>query len=467
MDLTRRTFLLGTGAAAAQVIAAPSTASAGAPAKAATPYATLLELDKCVGCGSCVDACRERNAARYPRVTAPMPDLMPPGTKTEDWSQRQEVNDRLTPYNWLYIQTVDVEEGGAHRELHIPRRCMHCVNPPCVNMCPWGSCQLTVETGTVRIDPEACLGGAKCRSVCPWHIPQRQSGVGLYLQLMPRFAGNGVMYKCDRCADSFAAGVLPACIEACPEGVQSIGPREEILAKARALAKERGHYLYGVDDNGGTNTFYLSPVPIAALAAKAEPGRPDLAPKANSMAQAGNLWRALLVAPLAGVAAGYVGQMREAASPVVSGGPTSSRWIKRLWVALALALGFTGMMQMPVAGRYGLNKLPLLGWTGDFYASLSAHLALSVVLLVVGGWLAVRWWRGRSGTLTASGKLRLTLLAATLLTGMVCAAKLTPWLAIGPLWGVVWDLAHLGSCVLLGLAGLYALVRGKPWTRSR
>jgi len=28
--------------------------------------------------------------------------------------------------------------------------------------------------GAVVIDHESCFGGAKCRSVCPWNIPQRQ-----------------------------------------------------------------------------------------------------------------------------------------------------------------------------------------------------------------------------------------------------------------------------------------------------
>jgi Fe-S-cluster-containing dehydrogenase component len=47
---------------------------------------------------------------------------------------------------------------------------------------------------------------------------------------MPSFAGNGVMYKCDRCYDQLALIRMPACIEACPEHVQTIGPRDEIAA---------------------------------------------------------------------------------------------------------------------------------------------------------------------------------------------------------------------------------------------
>jgi len=116
---------------------------------------------------------------------------------------------------------------------------MHCQNPPCANLCPWGAAARE-DNGIVRIDAEICLGGAKCKTVCPWGIPMRQTGVGLYLKLLPRYGGNGVMYKCDRCVDRVAAGQKPACIEACPYDVQEIGPRAEMVAKAHALARDFG-----------------------------------------------------------------------------------------------------------------------------------------------------------------------------------------------------------------------------------
>jgi len=118
-------------------------------------------------------------------------------------------------------------------------------------------------------------------------------------------AGNGVMYKCDRCYDRVAEGELPACIEACPEDVQTIGPRQEILKKARALAKETNGYIYGEKENGGTNTIYVSPVPFEELnqAIEKGKGKPHLKPVEDTMAQANNLAAAMLIAPVAGIAA--------------------------------------------------------------------------------------------------------------------------------------------------------------------
>ena len=310
--MNRRKFLktLGVaGTATAVGVAAPAAASAASPSHEGerVELCTLLDLGKCIGCGACVEACAEVNAHKKPEPEKPFPKMYPPRVKVEDWSERRDVDDRLTPYNWLTIQTAEVEKDGEAIEVNIPRRCMHCVNPPCADLCPWGAAYKQAD-GIVRINDEICLGGAKCRAVCPWHIPQRQTGVGLYLDLMPSLAGNGVMYKCDRCWDRVAQGELPACIEVCPESVQTIGPRDEIVARARKLAEETGGYLYGLDENGGTNTIYLSPVPFEDLNAAIDkgPGKPHLGPVDDVMARDSSLASVVAAAPLAGVAAGVL-----------------------------------------------------------------------------------------------------------------------------------------------------------------
>ncbi len=304
-QISRRFFLKG-GLAAAAGLAASSIPGAAAAAKPdeKKQLATLLDIRKCIGCEACVEACSEVNAEKYPNPQKPFPKMYPNRVPVEDWSEKQDVNDRLTPYNWLFIQHADVEINGEETELTIPRRCMHCVNPPCVKLCPWGAAE-QLENGISRIDSDICLGGSKCRKVCPWNIPQRQTGTGLYLNLMPSMAGNGVMYKCDRCYNRLADGELPACIEACPEGVQTIGPREEIIKKAHALAGEINGYIYGENENGGTNTIYVSPVPFEELnkAIEKGKGKPHLKPVKSTMAQANNLAAAMFVAPIAGIAA--------------------------------------------------------------------------------------------------------------------------------------------------------------------
>ena len=319
MKINRRSFLVTGLAAAAGAVAAPAQgrAAEGSSSAAgdAVVLATLLDLSKCIGCGACVEACREANAHKFPEPVKPFPKMYPAKVKAADWSDKRDTDDRLTPYNWLYIQTASGEYNGEAFELNIPRRCLHCQNPPCANLCPWGAASKDGR-GIVSINDEICLGGSKCKDVCPWHIPERQTGVGLYLKLAPSFAGNGVMYKCDRCQDRVAAGGTPACIEACPEGVQTIGPRDEIRAKALKLAAETGGFIYGDMENGGTNTFYVSPVPFDVLneAVEKGPGRPHLASMGNPFGKEDILARAVYAAPLAGLAAGALHLIRGATS---------------------------------------------------------------------------------------------------------------------------------------------------------
>jgi formate dehydrogenase iron-sulfur subunit len=307
---SRRSFLKGMGVGGAATVL-PAKAYGFGRVDDSRELTTLLDLSACIGCGACVEACRETNGHKFPRPKKPFPTMHPARVKAEDWSDHQEVVDRLTPYNWLFIQTVEARFDGRDHLVHIPRRCLHCQNPPCANLCPWGSAS-KAENGIVRIDAGTCLGGAKCRDVCPWSIPQRQTGVGLYLRLLPGLAGNGVMYKCDRCHDRVDQGLVPACIEVCPMQVQSMGPRREMARRARELASLRGDFIYGLEENGGTNTIYLSPVPFEILngALATGPGQPHLAEVEESMAKEELLGMALLTAPLAGLVSGLVAAAR-------------------------------------------------------------------------------------------------------------------------------------------------------------
>ncbi len=304
--LSRRAFLKGTLTAAG--VAATTTplaqAATAATAGGIDPLVTVIDISKCIGCEECVYACKESNERKFAVPQKPFPKMFPDQVPVQDWSDKQDVSDRLTPYNWLYIQQASAKVEGEDIELSIPRRCMHCNNPPCVKLCPWGAAKQE-QNGLSWIDADICLGGSKCKAVCPWDVPQRQTGVGLYLDILPSLAGNGVMYKCDRCYQKIEQGETPACIEACPEDVQTIGPKSEMIPRAKAMAQETNGYLYGLDENGGTNTIYISPVPFDQLILETGKGKPHLNPVDDQMADGSKLARALVIAPFAGAVAAF------------------------------------------------------------------------------------------------------------------------------------------------------------------
>lgn len=311
IEMSRRRFLKSATAAAvigtAGALHIPRTAEAGEG-----KLATLIDLTRCNGCvdlsaPACISACKRIKAGRLPEPVDPIP-LPFPTRKIEDWSKKKEVNSRLTPYNLIFVQKAETDIGGDKKTVFIPRRCMHCDNPACATLCPFAA-NHKYENGAVVIDQEICFGGAKCKTVCPWEIPQRQSGVGIYLNILPTFMGNGVMVKCDLCSDLLKEGKRPACIEACPQKAMTIGPRKEIYAKAQELTKRIGGYLYGETENGGTGTLYVSPVPFDHLdgAIRKGPGEPGLGPVKRLMAGTDTMAKAVLAAPAIGIVAGVAG----------------------------------------------------------------------------------------------------------------------------------------------------------------
>lgn len=315
MAITRRTFLKRaalSGVTAAVVLS--GTEKAAAQMSPHQEYATIINLTKCDGCShldtpACVSACRSKNQSRFPEPEKPIGDYWPQPFH-EDWSDKQQIIDRLTPYNWTYVQHLEVEHQGRKVRVHIPRRCMHCDNPPCSGLCPFGVIDNTPE-GAVVIDTDMCFGGAKCRDVCPWGIPQRQAGVGLYKKVAPKFAGGGVMYKCDMCIDLIQEGKEPACVAACPNQAITLGTKEEMRAYAHRWADENQGHIYGDLENGGTATFYLSQIPFENIdqAIKEQendgkPGRPSMEVGINNpLDEPGNMAKAFAIAPVAGVLA--------------------------------------------------------------------------------------------------------------------------------------------------------------------
>ena len=179
--ISRRSFFRRTAAAGAAgaVIMAKGAA---ANAAAGQPMATVIDLTKCDGCANqknplCVAACQSKNRSRFPEPVKPIMDYWP-RKGFEDWSDKKGLRDRLTPYNWLYLQKVTVDG----KTVYAPRRCMHCDEPTCAYLCPFGVIAKNGD-GSVVIDPDGCFGGAKCRDVCPWGVPMRPIGLRASVRL--------------------------------------------------------------------------------------------------------------------------------------------------------------------------------------------------------------------------------------------------------------------------------------------
>ncbi len=202
--------------------------------------AVLFDVTKCVGCGSCVAACREKNGL--------------PETEAAD----------LTAQQFTVVKTTSSKDGT---QFNYRRMCMHCVEPACASACPVGALHKTAN-GPVVYDADICLGCRYCVQACAFGVPRFE-----WFSLTPR------VRKCSFCADRLAAGRINACAEACPTGATLAGERDQLLAEAHARIKAaQDTYIqkvFGEHEAGGTGVLYVSPVDFAQLGLPANlPGEP-------------------------------------------------------------------------------------------------------------------------------------------------------------------------------------------------
>lgn len=158
-------------------------------------YGFLMNPQRCIDCGCCVEACQGANKA-------------PVGQ---------------TPRRKI----VDYESAGG-RLCHVSYSCMHCEKPACAEVCPAGAISKTVG-GIVVVDEERCIGCKYCYQACPFEAPHYNSAS---------------MYKCDYC---FSAGVAlgdaPNCVTACTTQALRFGPLEELLALSDRVRRIEGPTL--------------------------------------------------------------------------------------------------------------------------------------------------------------------------------------------------------------------------------
>lgn len=193
-------------------------------------HAILLDNTKCVGCGACVAACREKNGL--------------PETDAQDLAANQ----------FTIVKQTKARNG---EDVNYRRMCMHCVDPTCASVCPVGALHKT-PGGPVVYNADICLGCRYCIQACPFGVPKYE-----WTALAPR------VRKCTFCADRLAAGKINACAEACEFGATVAGDRDALLKEARArLAAEPDKYvqkIYGEHEVGGTSVLMLSSVPFEAM----------------------------------------------------------------------------------------------------------------------------------------------------------------------------------------------------------
>lgn len=204
-------------------------------------FVMVVDLSRCKNARKCVAACQK-------------------------WHYRPEETE------WLTVKLMQDSEKSA--PYWFPKQCFHCDNPPCVKVCPVDA-TFKRQDGLVLIDNERCIGCKFCMAACPystrvfnWAEPklipeiadlQYSAETGIPAKI-------GTVEKCDFCPDRSREGLLPPCVEACPNGVFYFGDENEDTVSNgdetvsfSQLIKDRAAYRFQEELGTKPRVYYLPP----------------------------------------------------------------------------------------------------------------------------------------------------------------------------------------------------------------
>lgn len=196
-------------------------------------WGMVIDLDKCAACQACTVSCRAENNVPFA-------------------GREQTESGRATFWN----QVLRVQKSNGDAE-YIPRPCMHCDSPPCVDVCPVGATFKT-EEGVVLIEYDECIGCRYCISACPygarsfnWLKPDLPDALKQQLNPDVQVRPVGVTEKCTFCYQRIQAvtrrakaegravqdgEIQPACVQTCPGGARFFGDLDDSNSEVYKLS---------------------------------------------------------------------------------------------------------------------------------------------------------------------------------------------------------------------------------------
>jgi Fe-S-cluster-containing dehydrogenase component len=172
-------------------------------------YGMGIDINKCIGCGRCMQACKTEN------------DVPGDPYYFRTWVERYVIKvDKSVTVKTISTTLDDPAdvfvEKDMLRSFFVPKLCNQCDHPPCVQVCPVGATFKTID-GVTLVDDKRCIGCRYCIQACPYGAR--------YLHPLTRVAD-----KCTFCYHRLVRGLLPVCVEVCPKQARLFGDMKSIAS---------------------------------------------------------------------------------------------------------------------------------------------------------------------------------------------------------------------------------------------
>lgn len=194
----------------------------------------LIDVEKCIGCASCVTACKKENGVPLDQ------DVY------RTWVERYLVdsNEKVridSPRGGVNFSQLDIK---PEKQFFVPKLCNQCHNAPCIQVCPVGATYKTGD-GVVLVDRKRCIGCRYCIQACPY------GARFLHPDLK-------VADKCTWCYHRISNGMPPACVQICPTGARKFGNLKDPESEVVKLKKQARTRVLKPDMGTKPNLYYLA-----------------------------------------------------------------------------------------------------------------------------------------------------------------------------------------------------------------
>ena len=198
-----------------------------------TRLGMVIDLSRCIGCYSCVAACKCQNG---------------------------------TPKGVFWGKVLEKETGTYpnSKRTFVPVVCNHCESPACVEVCPTGATSQRAD-GIVTVDYDKCIGCRYCMMGCPYNVRTFMDEVEGYFPkgLTPYEEKKydkwqvRTVTKCTFCVERVDEGLDPMCVVTCPAEARVFGDLEDPESRVSQLIREGGGTQLRPEAGTNPSVYYL------------------------------------------------------------------------------------------------------------------------------------------------------------------------------------------------------------------